>query len=80
MLAHGDEVLLCIFIGDGDIYEDAPLSEAIVREARQGGVAHATMLRGGLVTTQELSIVRSVQKSHRRDHERGCPPLASKRW
>jgi hypothetical protein len=24
MLAHGDEVLLRIFIGDDDIYEDAP--------------------------------------------------------
>ena len=109
MLGHGDAVLLRILIGDDDTYGDAPLSEAIVRETRQTGLAGATvlrgvlsygassmfhrydglfsrdlpivveiidteekiasflpllerMMRGGLVTTQPIRIVRSLQK------------------
>jgi uncharacterized protein len=48
MLGQGDAVLLRIFIGDDDTYEEAPLSEAIVQQARQSGVAGATVLRGTL--------------------------------
>jgi len=110
MLEPGEATLLRAFIGDDDTYEDAPLSEAIVREARGSGLAGATVLRGllgygastaihrfdglfsrdlpivveiidteekinsflpvlermmpgGLVTTQRLRVVRSLQKT-----------------
>ena len=110
MLAHGDAVLLRVLIGDDDTFDDAPLSEAIVRAARKSGIAGATVLRGvlgygassaihsfdgvfsrdlpiadeivdteekidsflpllermvhgGLVTTQQIRIVRSLQKT-----------------
>jgi uncharacterized protein len=109
MLDQGEATLLRVFIGNDDTYEDAPLSEAIVREAKRVGVAGATVLRGllgygassaihryhgffsrdlpivveiidteekitsflpllermmrsGLVTTQQLRIVRALQK------------------
>ena len=38
--------LLRIFIGESDRYEGKPLYEAIVRLARQRGMAGATVLRG----------------------------------
>jgi hypothetical protein len=38
--------LLRIFIGENDRYEGKPLYEWIVREARQRGLAGATVLRG----------------------------------
>lgn len=46
MLDSGEATLLRAFIGNDDTYEDAPLSEAIVREARRSGLAGATVLRG----------------------------------
>ena len=42
----GDAVLLRAFIGDDDTFEDGPLSEAILAEARRRGMAGATALRG----------------------------------
>jgi len=39
-------VLLRIFIGDSDRYHKIPLHEAIVREARERGLAGATVLHG----------------------------------
>jgi uncharacterized protein len=110
MLDQGEATLLRVFIGNDDTYEDVPLSEAIVREAKRVGVAGATVLRGllgygassaihrydgffsrdlpivveiidtedkitsflpllermmrsGLVTTQQLRIVRALQKN-----------------
>jgi PII-like signaling protein len=38
--------LLRIFIGESDRYRGKPLYEAIVQEARQRGMAGATVLRG----------------------------------
>lgn len=38
--------LLRIFIGESDKYEGRPLHEWIVREAREQGLAGATVLRG----------------------------------
>jgi PII-like signaling protein len=46
MLDQGEATLLRVFIGNDDTYEDVPLSEAIVREAKRVGVAGATVLRG----------------------------------
>jgi len=40
--------LLRIFIGESDKYHGRPLYEAIVEEARQNGLAGATVLRGTL--------------------------------
>jgi len=40
--------LLRIFIGEGDRHAGAPLYEAIVAEARERGMAGATVLRGTL--------------------------------
>jgi uncharacterized protein len=109
MLDKGEATLLRVFIGNDDSYEDVPLSEAIVREAKRMGLAGATVLRGllgygassaihrydgffsrdlpivveiidveeqimsflpvlermmhgGLITTQQLRIVRALQK------------------
>ena len=42
---QGDAVLLRAFIGDDDTFEDGPLSEAILAEARRRGVAGATVAR-----------------------------------
>jgi hypothetical protein len=42
----GDAVLLHIFIGEDDRYQDLPLYEAIVLKARDMRVAGATLLRG----------------------------------
>jgi uncharacterized protein len=46
MLDKGEGTLLRVFIGNDDSYEDVPLSEAIVREAKRMGLAGATVLRG----------------------------------
>jgi PII-like signaling protein len=43
-----DAVLLRIFIGEAQRYEHAPLFEAIVKKARETGMAGATVLRGPL--------------------------------
>lgn len=40
--------LLRVFIGDSDRHRHAPLYEAIVEEARERGLAGATVLRGYL--------------------------------
>ena len=40
--------LLRIFVGDGDKHHGRPLYEAIVEEARNRGLAGATVLRGTL--------------------------------
>lgn len=41
-------VLLRIFIGEEDRYRGEPLYEAIVKKARESGMAGATVLRGPL--------------------------------
>jgi PII-like signaling protein len=40
--------LLRIFIGESDRYRGRPLYEVIVEEARRGGLAGATVLRGAI--------------------------------
>lgn len=42
----GEEVLLRIFIGEGDRYEHKPLYEALLELLRREGLAGATVLRG----------------------------------
>jgi PII-like signaling protein len=46
MKLEGDGELLRIFIGESDRHEGRPLHEAIVRLARERGLAGATVLRG----------------------------------
>ena len=46
MKIDGEGELLRIFIGESDRWHGAPLSEAIVRRARELGLAGATVLRG----------------------------------
>lgn len=46
MKIEGEGRLLRVFIGESDRWEGRPLSEAIVRLARQAGLAGATVLRG----------------------------------
>jgi len=46
MRMEGDGELLRIFIGESDRWHGQPLSEAIVRRAREHGLAGATVLRG----------------------------------
>ncbi len=46
MKIEGEGQLLRIFIGESDRWEGRPLYEAIVRKARQEGLAGATVLRG----------------------------------
>ena len=41
-----DGILLRIFIGESDRHDGLPLYEWIVREAREAGMAGATVLRG----------------------------------
>ena len=41
-----DGILLRIFIGESDKHQSLPLYEWIVREAREAGMAGATVLRG----------------------------------
>jgi PII-like signaling protein len=42
----GEQVLMRIFIGEGDRYEHKPLYEALVELLRDKGFAGATVLRG----------------------------------
>jgi PII-like signaling protein len=46
MADRAEAVLLRVFIGERDRYEHHPLHEAIVRAARDAGLAGATVLRG----------------------------------
>jgi hypothetical protein len=46
MKVEGEGQLLRIFIGESDRWEGRPLYEAIVRRARETGLAGATVLRG----------------------------------
>ena len=46
MRIEGEGQLLRIFIGESDRWEGRPLFEAIVRRAREEGLAGATVLRG----------------------------------
>jgi PII-like signaling protein len=46
MKLEGDGLLLRIFVGDSDRCGGEPLFEAIVRRARERGLAGATVLRG----------------------------------
>ena len=46
MKLDGEGKLLRIFIGESDRWQSKPLYEAIVRAAREAGLAGATVLRG----------------------------------
>lgn len=46
MKIEGEGQLLRIFIGESDRWEGRPLYEAIVRKAREAGLAGATVFRG----------------------------------
>ncbi len=46
MKIEGEGQLLRIFIGEHDSWEGKPLYDAIVRKAREEGLAGATVLRG----------------------------------
>jgi hypothetical protein len=46
MKIEGEGQLLRVFIGESDRWEGKPLHEAIVRKARELGLAGATVLRG----------------------------------
>ncbi len=46
MKVEGEGLLLRIFIGESDRYGGEPLADAIVRKARESGLAGATVLRG----------------------------------
>jgi len=46
MKIEGQGQLLRIFVGENDTWDSLPLYEAIVLEARQAGLAGATVLRG----------------------------------
>ena len=46
MKIDGEGELLRVFIGESDRWHGQPLSEAIVRRARELGLAGATVLRG----------------------------------
>ena len=48
MEIEGQAVLLRIFVGESDKLGHRPLYEAIVREAREAGLAGATVLKGVL--------------------------------
>lgn len=48
MEIEGQAVLLRIFVGESDKLGHLPLFEAIVREARQAGLAGATVFKGVL--------------------------------
>ena len=46
MKLQGEGLLVRIFVGESDLWDGAPLYEAIVQCARQKGLAGATVLRG----------------------------------
>jgi PII-like signaling protein len=43
---QGEATLVRIFVGESDTWHGVPLYEAIVRRAREAGLAGATVLRG----------------------------------
>lgn len=45
MLAPCEGTLLRVFVGDSDRFEGKPLHEAIVRKAKENGLAGATVLK-----------------------------------
>ncbi len=60
MDSAGDKLLLRVFVGDDDVFEDRPLAEAIVLKARAMELAGATVLRGTLgygPASRQLQIV-----------------------
>ncbi len=46
MQIEGQGALLRIYLGESDRFEGVPLHEAIVRKAKESGLAGATVLRG----------------------------------
>lgn len=46
MKLEGEGLLVRIFVGESDLWDGAPLYEAIVQRAREKGLAGATVLRG----------------------------------
>ncbi len=62
MLLPGNAVLLRAFIGDDDTFEDTPLSDAILAEARRRGLAGASALRdiGGYGASAALHLVNGI--------------------
>ncbi len=65
MKVEGESQLLRIFIGEGDRWEGRPLYEAIVRAARQHGLAGATALRGieGFGASNRIHTVKVLRLS-----------------
>jgi hypothetical protein len=45
---EGEQVLMRIFIGEGDRWEKKPLYEAVVEMLRREGMAGATVLKGAM--------------------------------
>ena len=60
-----DAILLRIFIGESDRWENQPLYEAIVLKARETHLGGATVLRGpmGFGKTSRLHTAKSLQLS-----------------
>ncbi len=65
MKLEGEGKLLRIFIGESDHWQDGPLYEAIVRRARERGLAGATVLRGieGFGASSRLHTARILRLS-----------------
>jgi PII-like signaling protein len=52
MKLEGDQVLLRVFVGESDRWHGKPLYEAIVENARETGLAGATVFRAGVEVTK----------------------------
>jgi PII-like signaling protein len=65
MKVEGDSHLLRIFVGESDRWEGRPLYEAIVRAAREQGLAGATALRGieGFGASSRIHTVKILRLS-----------------
>src|SRR3972149_7808655 len=65
MKIEGEAQLLRIFIGESDRWEGRPLYEAIVRAAREQGLAGATALRGieGFGASSRIHTVKILRLS-----------------
>jgi PII-like signaling protein len=65
MKIEGDAQLLRIFVGESDRWEGRPLYEAIVRAAREQGLAGATALRGieGFGASSRIHTVKILRLS-----------------
>ena len=65
MKVEGEGQLLRIYIGESDRWEGRPLYEAIVRAAREQGLAGATALRGieGFGATSRIHTVKVLRLS-----------------